>query len=313
LLRNIFREVHTIFLGRKYTEPVVSLSEHIDEFVDWDELWQKSQEELLREFGNLKADIILHVFPNRRIAKVSKQANIPMRIGTSHRWSHFLYCNRLINFGRKRSYLHESQLNIKLLKPLINKTEFSLAEIEGFYGFNKVKELPDKHKQLLQEDKFNLILHPKSKGSAREWGEDNFTKLINILPKDKYSIFITGTKDEGVLLKNFLSKNKDKVTDLTGKLSLTELISFINVADGLVAASTGPLHIAASLNKIAVGIYAPIRPMHPGRWAPVGKSASYLVLDKKCDDCRRTLDCRCIREIEALEVFKKLESYRKSK
>ncbi|NJO90276.1 MAG: glycosyltransferase family 9 protein [Chloroflexia bacterium] len=235
-----------------------------------------------------------------------------MRIGTSHRWSHFLYCNKRVNFGRKRSYLHEAQLNIKLLKPLIEKTEFSLSEIEGFYGFSKVKELPEKHKQLLHKDKFNLILHPKSKGSAREWGEDNFTKLINILPKDKYNIFITGTKDEGTLLRDFLNENKDKIIDLTGKLSLTELISFINEADGLVAASTGPLHIAASLNRIVVGIYAPIRPMHPGRWAPVGKNASYLVLDKKCDDCRRTMDCKCIREIEAFDVFKKLENHRKN-
>ncbi len=311
IVKKYYPDIYIIFLGRKYTEPVVSLSENIDEFVDWDELKQKSQGELLKTFRNLKADIILHVFPNSRIAKASKQANIPLRIGTSHRWSHFLYCNKRINFGRKRSYLHEAQLNIKLLKPLIHKTEFSLTEIKSFYGFNKVLELTEKHKQFFKKDKFNLILHPKSKGSAREWGEDNFTKLINILPKEKYNIFITGTKDEGALLKDFLSQNKDKITDLTGKLSLSELISFINEADGLVAASTGPLHIAASLNRIVVGIYAPIRPMHPGRWAPVGENASYLVLDKKCDDCRRTMDCKCIREIEAYEVFKKLESYKK--
>lgn len=65
-------------------------------------------------------------------------------------------------------------------------------------------------------------------------------------------------------------------------MNLKQFISFIAAADGLIAASTGPLHIAAALGKVALGIYPPIKPMHPpGRWAPLGKNASYLVLEKK--------------------------------
>ena len=51
-----------------------------------------------------------------------------------------------------------------------------------------------------------------------------------------------------------LLKNKN-IIDLTGKLSLQQYISFINAANGLVAASTGPLHIAAALNKKAIGLF----------------------------------------------------------
>ena len=82
-------------------------------------------------------------------------------------------------------------------------------------------------------------------------------------------------------------------------------MTFISKADGLIAASTGPLHLAAALGIHALGIYPPIRPMHPGRWAPVGPGAKVFVKSQYCEACRRTADCVCIREIrpEVLEDY----------
>ena len=120
-------------------------------------------------------------------------------------------------------------------------------------------------------------------------------------------MYVTGTKDEGDQMRNFLDQHRNRITDLTGKLSLSELISFINTCDGLVAASTGPLHIAAALGKRAIGIYAPMRPIFPQRWAPIGKNADYLVLDKQCEACRKTMDCECIRSIRPEAVVEMLE------
>ncbi len=92
-------------------------------------------------------------------------------------------------------------------------------------------------------------------------------------------------------------ENKKRITDLTGEFTLAQFISFINESNGLVAASTGPLHLAATLGKVAVGIYPPIRPMHPGRWAPLGQKANYLVADKSCNDCRKSGNCHCMAEV----------------
>jgi ADP-heptose:LPS heptosyltransferase len=81
-------------------------------------------------------------------------------------------------------------------------------------------------------------------------------------------------------------------------MNLDELISFIASADGLIANSTGPLHLAAALGKDALGIYPPMRPIHPGRWAPVGPKATVFSLDKYCVDCRKTpASCHCIAEV----------------
>ncbi|HEY6161321.1 MAG TPA: glycosyltransferase family 9 protein [Bacteroidia bacterium] len=305
LLKKKFPGCRIIFIGRRYTRAVVACCEYVDEFADWDEISAKDKGEQENVFRRFKADAILHVFPQREIASLAKRAGIPARIGTSHRLFHWWTCNRKVDFSRKNSELHEAQLNCKLLGPLGIKGDFPLGELADNYGFTRAKALPEKFSALIDKNKFNLILHPRSKGSAREWGLDNFSKLIERLPKDKAEVFVSGTKEEGETLRSLLEKHPG-INDLTGKLSLEEFISFINACDGLVAASTGPLHIAAALGKKAVGLYAPMRPIHPGRWAPLGKSAGYLVLDKTCSDCKHNADCHCIREISAFAVLEKL-------
>jgi heptosyltransferase III len=202
-----------------------------------------------------------------------------MRIATGRRLQTISKCNKLVFFSRKGSPLHEAQLNMKLLRPLGITEMLELKYIVGHYGFNKTIPLPNHLDALIDKQKINVILHPKSKGSAVEWGLDNFERLIKILPPERTKIFVTGTKAEGELIEKHWSEKKLDVTSLTGKMSLDELVSFIAACDVLVAASTGPLHIAAALGKKAIGLYTPKRPMHAGRWSPVGTKAKVLVAD----------------------------------
>ena len=245
--------------------------------------------------------------PERFLAKIAYQSKIPKRIGTSHRIYHWFYCNQLIRLGRFRSNLHEAQLNLKLLRPFGANNLYKLREIQQLYGINRIKDLEPNLKSLIDPSKFNLILHPKSKGSAREWGLDNFGKFINSIPKDKFKIFISGTSEDKNALDPFLEKFKGEVIDITGQMNLASFISFINAADGLIASSTGPLHIAAALGKVAIGLYAPRRPIHPGRWSPIGPNSSYLVLNKECNKCKRSATCECIQSIKPSEVILQLD------
>ena len=104
-----------------------------------------------------------------------------------------------------------------------------------------------------------------------------------------------------------LENTHENVIDLTGKITLSELISFINEADGIIACSTGPLHIAAALNKVAIGIFPPIKPMHPGRWAPIGDKAQVIYKNIKCSKCRKSKICECITTIKPQDVINLLE------
>jgi heptosyltransferase III len=307
-IKEKFPEAKISFIGRKYTEPVIKLSKFIDSFINWDEFETINSGKRAEILKNLKIDWIIHVFPNRKIAKAAKRAGIPQRVGTSHRTFHWTNCNRLVSFSRKKSELHEAQLNFKLIEPL-GIDEPTLEKLPLYYGFILRNHINKKIESLIDKNKINLVLHPKSKGSAREWGLENFQKLIDILPGDKYKIFVSGTGNEALLMKDFLSENNPKVVNITDTFSLEEFILFLSIADGIVAASTGPLHIAAGLGKFALGIYPSIKPMHPGRWAPLGGNAYYIVKDAICNDCLKQVDCHCMHEITPEQVKNKIVKF----
>lgn len=296
-------------LGKTYTQPIVNLSQHVDAFLNWDEinLWDKHKQITFMRAQSF--DCVIHVFPNKKIARLAKHAGVAMRIGTSHRWFHWFTCNSLLNFSRKNSDLHESQLNLKLLSPPNIHENVEIKKMHDFLDFSCNYVLQEEIKKLLNPQKLNIVLHPLSKGSARNWGLDNFAELINILPQEKYNIFVSGTEQEGILFRDKLIKPYPFVHDISGKVNLEQFIALINASSALVACSTGPLHIASALDKLAVGLFPPIRPIHAGRWAPIGKNVVVLSKgDAQCTNCKKTNSCSCIESITPQEVLYALET-----
>jgi ADP-heptose:LPS heptosyltransferase len=275
-LRSMFPKAQLIFIGRTYTAPAVALSKHVDQFIDWNQAGdEQAAVELLR---SLRADAIFHVFPERTVVDAAYQANIPVRIGTGRRWHTWRKCNRRLWFGRKGSDLHESQLNLKMLQAIGVKKVWPLAEEIELYGI-KVPYVSKKVHQLLSSGGAHIILHPKSHGSAIEWGVHHFAELAGKLNRDGVTVFITGTAKERAAMAadgDPIPWGQPNVVDLCGELSLSELTELIGASDVLVAASTGPLHLAAAMGIGAIGLYSPQRPIHPTRWAPLGVKARTL-------------------------------------
>ncbi len=264
-----------IFIGRNYTIPVIRCSKNIDEIISWDLFTSKEEQILLMK--KLKADIIFHAFPEKEVVKAAYEAKIPWRVATGRRKHTALTCNKRLWWSRKQSDLHESQLNLKMLSVLGLKKVPKIMEIPSLYGFANIPQLPNTIDKLLASDKINVVLHPKSKGSAVEWGLDNFQQLIDNLPSDKVQIFITGTQAEREIIQDKLPWDKKYLIDLTGKMSLDELVAFLDKVDVVIAGSTGPVHIASALGTKTVGLYSPKRPIHPSRWMPIGKRAHFIV------------------------------------
>ena len=302
-LKQRFPGCRVVLIGRTYTAPVAAACPWVDDFLNLDDLLQQPEPAQVAALRGYQAAAIIHVFPSKALARLAQKARIPIRIGTRNRWQHWLTCNRLVALSRRHSPLHEAQLNLKLLQPLGADPALPLAGVAELVRLQPVESLPPQLQQLLQQrqpGQLNIILHPRSRGSAREWGLANFGHLGRLLHQAGHRVFITGTAAEGQELADWLTQHAAYLTaDLTGQLSLPQFIAFIAAADGLVAGSTGPLHLAAALGRHALGLYPPIRPMHPGRWAPLGRHAEFLVFDKPdCEDCRaQPAVCTCIRAI----------------
>ncbi len=297
-----------IFLGSGYTKPVVECFSVVDEFVDWKEIEKLPSAQRTEAFKELRADAIMHVFPNKDIALLAKKARIPMRIGTSHRSFHLLTCSHRLNFTRSKSIYHEAQLNFQLLKPFGLSQIPSLEEVSAMTDAFIAPEiqLPSDLQHYLAENDNTVVLHPKSQGSALEWPIENYFQLSRELVGNGYTVFFTGTEAEGKLFNSELPSH-ERIIDLTGKLSLQELICFLSKVKNLVACSTGPLHIAAFSGIRAIGLFSARKPIHPGRWQPLGKNVSVLVNDPACPGCKKKKNCMCIQQISVERVLTQIQ------
>ena len=302
-LKSIMPDLRITFIGKKYTQPVISRCVFVDQFLDREEIIKNPH-----QLAMVRADTIIFVYPDKELARIAKQVHIRRRVSTAHRWYNWLYCNHLVDFSRLHSNLHESQLNFKLLKPFKLDRDFSVNELIPFYGF---RDSEFDFSSLISNDRFNLIIHPKSKGHGREWGLENYFQLIKQLPQEEFSVFITGLKEEEDLIKKEMPQLLaiPGVTNMMGKFSLQELSSFVNQADGLVASGTGVLHLASALGKYTIGLFPPIKPIHPGRWGPIGQNATFLVRDIDCNQCSGGTECLCMKSIAVELVKQKLDGF----
>lgn len=303
-IKEKFPSCTIIFLGKGYTKSVVKAFDLVDEFVDWKDIWDQPKVQRIQLFREIHVDAIIHVFPDREIASLAKKIRIPARVGTSHRSYHLLTCTHRPSFTRKRSELHEAQLNHELLRPFglteIPTLEAISASTKHFHA--PEVELPSYIDDVLKSGLKTVVLHPKSQGSAREWPMEKYVQLTEELVKRNYSVLFTGTENEGEAFRDQIPTHPH-VIDTTGKLSLDQLIYLISRVDALVACSTGPLHIAGFLGVNTIGFYVPKRPIHPGRWKALGPNVSILVNDEKCVSCGKKANCNCIAEISVERVL----------
>lgn len=297
ILKEKFPDCQIIFLGNTYTKPIINCSSSFDEVWEWSKIQKMEDREQIEWLKQQKVDVFIHVFPRRELARLAQKAKIPHRIGTSHRLYHFLTCNHRPNFTRKNSDLHESQLNTKLLAPFGINKNFTLQELTTLATFNK---LPFSDSRFIEGEKINLVFHCKSQGSALEWGVDNFIALAKALDYNKFSIYFTGTEKESEFFRDKLPK-QDNIIDISGQMTLDELIVFISKADLLLACSTGPLHIAGLSNIKTIGLFTPRKPIHFGRWQPLGNKVE-IIEEQKVSERTQPLD------IELRVVKERIES-----
>jgi ADP-heptose:LPS heptosyltransferase len=286
------------FLVRRYAAHTVGQCRHVDEVLAVEDV-----PDLAAHFRAAGYDTVLLAFPVRRIAMAAWRAGIARRIGTSHRFYHWLACNRLVHFSRVKSPLHEAQLNFELLRPLGLKDIPPLQDVWPLYGLQV--PVSAKVDALLGEQGYHLILHTKSNGNGREWPLGHFTELARLLQAHgDVKIWLTGSAAEGELLAHQAPAllALPHVNNVCGKLDLKELLALIGRADGLVASGTGPLHLSAALGRHTLGLFPPIKPIDIARWGALGAHAVNLSAQQACGQCEDKAACSCMEAIAPQQV-----------
>ena len=314
LLKKYYPGCYVIVLARDYARAVIEAHPSVDEFLSWNILAPLPPEDAIKSLKNLKLDVFIHSSPIETIAKLAAKAKIPYRIGSLRRSFHYFTCNRRVLWW-KGGNLHEAQINLKLLAPFGIKEKLTLEQLQPLTKLTPPPTpLPEDIAAAIDPKRFNLIVHPLSNNHGREWPLERYIQLINSLPDTQFNIFITGMAHEAISLTP-LTSQCPKAHAICGKLDLAQLLSLMQRCDGLIASSTGPLHMAAVLGKKALGIYPPASNISATQWGPIGPQAEYLVgttskpkCTKKCLHFERR-SCLCVQAITVAEIRAVLERW----
>ncbi len=291
------------FLVSRYTRHVVEASPYVDHCIDLNDFSTFSSK--VTYLKSLKVDVFVSLFPRHHLALLGFLSRIPKRLGTSRRWYHHIWCTDLVKLSRKKSQRHESLLNFFLIKPFVTDIPQSMQELLAYVRLDLQDELPTYLQEHFETSKFKLIIHPGTHGNAREWPEKFWIELVQALPKE-VEVYVTGSPDEAKRFKKLGSLVS--IHNLMGQTSLSELLLVIHQSDGLVANSTGPLHMAATMAKPCLGLFAPIKGMEPDRWGPLGPRAQWLMSDEICNTCTQP-HCTCMQQIPPEKVLAQIHTW----
>lgn len=241
------------------------------------------------------------------VAMAAWWSEVPERIGRRSQWYSFLFLNLTMRQKRSLSDRHESDFNFDLVEWTFNKLGVRQAE--------NLEKLKDTFLRLVPPSPMATVssrglpphgyrvVHPGMAGSALNWPAEFYVELIDKLSREA-PVVITGTKMDAAYLKGVESvREKPNVRWLVGDLKISELLDVLSQASGVVAPSTGVLHIAASLGTPSVGIYSPRKVEHPRRWGPRGPRVSAL-LPNVSDGSDARADV--MREITPEQVYQRL-------
>lgn len=157
-----------------------------------------------------------------------------------------------------------------------------------------------------------VVLHPGASVPARAWPEHRWQELARCLAGRGRRVAVTGGPSEGALTAGVAAAyGNGEVVDLGGRTSLAELAGVLGAASAVVAANTGPAHLAAATGTPVVSLFAPTVPFE--RWRPWGVPVVALGRgDAPCRDTRVT-ECPfpghpCLSAVTAAEVAHALDS-----
>jgi ADP-heptose:LPS heptosyltransferase len=153
----------------------------------------------------------------------------------------------------------------------------------------------------------DIVLHPYSRGSGREWPIVNFAELARLMVNDGWHPMIGGTAQDAEIFATQQHLFPAGYTNVMGADTLEQYMQRIASSAGLVASSTGPLHMASLLGQACVGLFPPKQGVNQVRWGGMSPAGANLQLPQDCEKTCSNHDCDCMRALSPALVWQALQ------
>ena len=228
------------------------------------------------------------------------------------------HCN---GFGdRKTGHPWMQYFGVEVFNRLYN--EFNLVEIfSGSGGIDvkgrEIEVLRPQSKSLVGKliPTTDLLIGFQAGSSleGRRWSTQSFAKLADkLIEKTNAKIVMLGVESESKVAEEIISriKNKDRISNLTGKTSLSELAEVLQKCEYLVTNDTGTMHLAAALGTKILGLF--FAHAHPYETAPFSPGHLIFQAGISCAPCSYGVHCNnivCVDKVHPEHLFSAIENH----
>ena len=272
-----------IWVSRPYAQAVGAACVDVDRVVTW--LPGKALPK-----GEPLPDLAVLAFPDRELLRLLVNAKVPVLVGSKRRFHTWRHLTHGVWQSRKKSGFHEAWHGLQLLEPvrLLPGLECEGKPLPGPHDDltpwvrMKKRRTPELLASNEPTNQPRAVVHPGSHGSANNIDVASYAAVLDGLVGAGWQVWVTGTAVERKSLDG-LPWHHPEVVDATGVFQLHQLMDLLAHVDVCVAASTGPLHLAAAMGTPVVGLFGASAPVWPDRWRPLGPWVETLVTDELID------------------------------
>ncbi len=258
-------------LDEKYTD-IKLITEYIDNTV-------LDSEGLVETLDQRNYDFSISFFSTFSISQKIWRSNIKKRYAPATKLAQFFH-NKKIKQRRSLSIKPEYEYNNDLARYFLSDNSYKIINSNAPY-------------LLIGNDCINtgerrdiVYIHPFTGGSSKTLSTDDFIELCQKLNKISNCRFVLHCDESDHKKCIELEKKASNLDIHTIKPTrdLVQMFSNINKCDLFIAGSTGPLHVAAALNKKTVGFYPSKTSSTLLRWDTINESKKKLSFGDTSDD-----------------------------
>ena len=146
-----------------------------------------------------------------------------------------------------------------------------------------------------------IIVQPGARWLNKRWPVENFTELVRRISatRPEFRFAILGGADDQAAGAAIAQADANRCLDLTGNISLPEMVEWIRLGELMISNDTGPMHVAAALGKPVVAIFGPTEPRRTG---PYGQLQNVVRIDLPCAPCLKSR-CHYFKPMECLRAI----------
>jgi ADP-heptose:LPS heptosyltransferase/GT2 family glycosyltransferase len=309
-------------LAGRWTKPVWSLVEGIDEVIEFDffhnradegmrEVTEAELQSLRQRLAPYRFDLAVDMRKHPETRHILQYSGARFLAGFDTRGL-FPWLDISLEWGEDQACQGKRHHASDELVNLVDAVSASCEPERRFSAERPTGPLPLPEASRHQLFSRRVVcVHPTAGDKSREWPPAHFAELIDLLvEREDVNIVLIGSHDDQEIASKVLQciRNRRAVFNLLGRISLESLPDLLRRCALFVGNNSGPHHLAATLGVPTIGIHSGL--VDAREWGPLGPYALALQRDMECGPCYLPSPDHCPRALACLTGLHPGDVYR---